>query len=102
MCVPRGICESDVAQIAVSKYYVAFINGSGEIRLVRGGKSLFVEVETNNHKIFTADDVFVLKDDKQKVYSPRLMVNNNVYTVDKFIEFIRMGFQSILSAANWV
>ena len=103
VCVPRGICLPDEAKIIISKYHVAFISDSGRIRLVQD-KSFFVEAEANGCKIFTTDDydMFVLKDGKEKIYSPRLVINSRIYTVDEFIDFVRRGFRAILSAANWV
>ncbi len=102
-CIPRGICEPNAAQVVVSKHYVAFNSKDGEIRLVRDGKSVFVEVETDGCKIFTTEyDMFVLKDGRRKVYSPRLAVGGGVYTVDEFTAFVRRGFKALLSAANWV
>jgi len=102
VCVSHGICLPDEAKTIISRYHVAFISDSGMIRLVQD-KSLFVEAEANGCKIFTTDyDMFVLKDGKEKIYSPRLVINSRVYTVDEFIDFVRRGFRAILSAANWV
>lgn len=101
VCVSHGICLPDEAKIIVSRYHVAFISDSGMIRLVQD-KSLFVEAEANGCKIFTTDYMFVLKNGKKKIYSPRLVINSRVYTVDEFIDFVRRGFRAILSAANWV
>jgi hypothetical protein len=102
VCVSHGICLPDEAKTVISRYHVAFISDSGMIRLVQD-KSLFVEAETNGRKIITTDyDMFVLKDGKEKIYSPRLVINSRVYTVDEFIDFVRRGFRAILSAANWV
>jgi hypothetical protein len=100
-CVPRGVCRPDEAHIAVSKYYVAFIH-EGEIRLMREGKFLLVEVKADNSRLITDGwDMFVLRNGGQIISSPRLAVGREIFT-DEFVEYIRKGFQALLSAASWV
>jgi len=100
-CVPRGICQPDDAHVVVSKYYVAFTDSSrGEVKLV---SSVFVEVRAGNYLLFTDDwDMFVFKNGRQTAYSPRIAVGGKTLTTDEFVEFVRKGFQVLLSAANWV
>jgi hypothetical protein len=102
-CVPRGICIPDNARVDISKYYVGFVSPHGIIRLERDGKSIFVTVEAGGCRLITTSyDMFMYRDDKKKVYSPRIAVGSNVYTVDEFVAFMRRGFQVLLSAASWV
>jgi hypothetical protein len=103
-CVPQGICEPNAARITVSRYYVTFHSHVGEVTLARDGKTIFAEVRTEGNKIFTADEVFVLKDDRQrvKIYSPRVVINGSVYTTDEFIDFVRRGFWALMRAVGWV
>jgi hypothetical protein len=107
-CVPRGICLPDEAKIVVSKYYVSFID-DGEVKLVNGGASSFVEVRAGSYLLLTNSwNMFALKHmDKLIAYGPRVAVGKEVYTADELIEFVRRGFKAILSkailsAANWV
>jgi hypothetical protein len=100
-CVPRGICQPDEAKIIVSKYYVAFTDGRGEVKLVRGG---FVEVRAGSYLLFTNSwDMFTLKHaGKLLAYGPKLAVGRDIYTTDEFIEYIRKSFKVLLSATGWV
>jgi len=101
-CVPRGVCEPDTARVVVSRHYVAFVVPNGEVKLINDG-GLFAEVVAGNYKVMTdAWDMFTLKNDKQRIYSPRFVVDNKVYTTDEFVDFVRKGFQSLLGAAGWV
>jgi hypothetical protein len=101
-CVPRGICTPDDAHVVVSKYYVAFLYGDGELKLIRDGKSLFAEVRASGCRLLTGSDMFVFKNSRQTAYSPRIAVGGKTLTTDEFVEFVRKGFQVLLSAANWV
>lgn len=101
-CISRGICQPDEANIVISKYYIAFISEyaseRGEVKLMREGKSLYVEVRAGNSRLVTDDwDMFVLN---KRTVSPRLTIGNETFTKDEFIEFVRKGFQSILR--TWV
>jgi hypothetical protein len=102
-CVPRGICLPDSAHIIVSKYEISFITPGGEVKLMRGDKSTFVEVRAGDVRLINDSwDMFVLRSGNKVINSPRLAVGNMVFTTDEFVEYIRRGFQVILSAANWV
>jgi hypothetical protein len=101
-CISRGICQPDEANIVISKYYIVFISEyaseRGEVKLMREGKSLYVEVRAGNSRLVTDDwDMFVLN---KRTVSPRLTIGNETFTKDEFIEFVRKGFQSILR--TWV
>ncbi|MFZ8809170.1 MAG: hypothetical protein ACO2PN_13840 [Pyrobaculum sp.] len=99
-CVSRGTCDC-AAHVVVSRHYVAFVAPNGEVRLINNG-GLFVEVRTSCRLFTDSWDMFTLKNDKQRIYSPRLVVGNKVYTTDEFVDFVRRGFQSLLGAAGWV
>jgi len=105
MCVPRGICVPDAAQVAVSKYFVSFVHGDGEVKAARNG----VEVRAGGYALFVDSyGMFVLlrrNGDgtvKRLAYGPRLVLDNEIYTADEFIDYVRKGIKALLSAAIWL
>jgi hypothetical protein len=101
-CVPRGVCLPDDAHVVVSRHYVVFTFSGGEVKLVRSGP--FVEVRAGSYLLFNNSwDMFVLRNGKQVVYSPRIAIGGKTLDTNEFAKFVRKGFQVLLGvAANWV
>jgi hypothetical protein len=104
-CVPHGVCMPDVAQVAVSKYYISFIHDGSEVKASRDG----VEVKAGDYMLLIDDyGMFILlrrsRDGAVRpfVYGPRLALGNEVYTADEFADYIRRGLRALLDAANWL
>jgi hypothetical protein len=95
----------DAAQVAVSKYFVSFIHGDGEIKATRDG----VEVKADDYVLLIDNyGMFILlrrnRDGTVKplAYGSRLTLDNEVYTADEFIDYVRKGIKVLLNAANWL
>jgi len=100
-----GICMPDAAQVAVSKYFVSFVHGDGEVKVTRDG----VEVRASDYVLLIDGyGMFILlrrNGDgtvKRLAYGPRLVLDNEIYTADEFIDYVRKGIGALLSAANWL
>jgi hypothetical protein len=88
--------------IIIGNGYVAFVSSEGVVKAIRDG-SVFVEARTANYRLLTdAWDMFVLKGRRQIVYSPRLAVNDKLFTTDELIDLVRRGFRVLLGVASWV
>lgn len=105
MCVPWGVCTPDAAQIVVSKYFVSFVHGDGEVKVARDG----VEVRAGDYALFIDGyGMFILLRRNgdgtvtRLAYGPRLVLDNETFTTDEFVDYIRKGVKVLLSATNWL
>jgi hypothetical protein len=87
----NGLAED--AKIIIDRYVLEYTSSKGFIRLIG---MQHAEIKSRNCVLNTTSDGFALNCNGNIRFGSRLIVNNKVYNVSDFIEFLRRGFRELL------